>query len=398
MFYNLKKKYLSMERMKNMKYVLIVVAIIIAIGSLLTSNFLISDLKAEEQTRMEVWAEAMRSLNSSDENTDLNLVLKVINGNNTIPVIVEDKDGNITAFRNIMRKFDANEDSIAYLQKLADKYEEDGRVIRIDIPQELANDEYINIYYDESTMLRRLAIYPYVQLCVVLGFVLVAIFALFSSMRAEQNKVWVGLSKETAHQLGTPISSLMAWCEVLKEMYPDDELLPEMEKDVKRLERIADRFSKIGSIPEPKPEDISEVLNRVVVYMDKRTSSKVKIATHFPDEPIIVNLISSLFEWVAENLCKNAVDAMDGSGNIDLYLMEDEESVIVEVKDTGKGMTKSHYTSVFKPGFTTKARGWGLGLSLAKRIVEEYHKGRIYVKESEINVGTTFRIELPKNM
>ena len=398
MFYNLKKKYLSMERMKNMKYVLIVVAIIIAIGSLLTSNFLISDLKAEEQTRMEVWAEAMRSLNSSDENTDLNLVLKVINGNNTIPVIVEDKDGSITAFRNIMRKFDANEDSIAYLQKLADKYEEDGRVIRIDIPQELANDEYINIYYDESTMLRRLAIYPYVQLCVVLGFVLVAIFALFSSMRAEQNKVWVGLSKETAHQLGTPISSLMAWCEVLKEMYPDDELLPEMEKDVKRLERIADRFSKIGSIPEPKPEDISEVLNRVVVYMDKRTSSKVKIATHFPDEPIIVNLISSLFEWVAENLCKNAVDAMDGSGNIDLYLMEDEESVIVEVKDTGKGMTKSHYTSVFKPGFTTKARGWGLGLSLAKRIVEEYHKGRIYVKESEINVGTTFRIELPKNM
>lgn len=398
MFYNLKKKYLSMERMKNMKYVLIVVAIIIAIGSLLTSNFLISDLKAEEQTRMEVWAEAMRSLNSSDENTDLNLVLKVINGNNTIPVIVEDKDGSITAFRNIMRKFDANEDSIAYLQKLADKYEEDGRVIRIDIPQELANDEYINIYYDESTMLRRLAIYPYVQLCVVLGFVLVAIFALFSSMRAEQNKVWVGLSKETAHQLGTPISSLMAWCEVLKEMYPDDELLPEMEKDVKRLERIADRFSKIGSIPEPKPEDISEVLNRVVVYMDKRTSSKVKIATHFPEEPIIVNLISSLFEWVAENLCKNAVDAMDGSGNIDLYLMEDEESVIVEVKDTGKGMTKSHYTSVFKPGFTTKARGWGLGLSLAKRIVEEYHKGRIYVKESEINVGTTFRIELPKNM
>lgn len=384
--------------MKNMKYVLIVVAIIIAIGSLLTSNFLISDLKAEEQTRMEVWAEAMRSLNSSDENTDLNLVLKVINGNNTIPVIVEDKDGSITAFRNIMRKFDANEDSIAYLQKLADKYEEDGRVIRIDIPQELANDEYINIYYDESTMLRRLAIYPYVQLCVVLGFVLVAIFALFSSMRAEQNKVWVGLSKETAHQLGTPISSLMAWCEVLKEMYPDDELLPEMEKDVRRLERIADRFSKIGSIPEPKPEDISEVLNRVVVYMDKRTSSKVKIATHFPDEPIIVNLISSLFEWVAENLCKNAVDAMDGSGNIDLYLMEDEESVIVEVKDTGKGMTKSHYTSVFKPGFTTKARGWGLGLSLAKRIVEEYHKGRIFVKESEINVGTTFRIELPKNM
>jgi len=383
--------------MKNMKYVLVIVAIVIAIGSLLTSNYLISDLSNEEKARMEVWAEAMRSLNTADEYTDLNLVLKVINGNNTIPVIVQDKDGNIQAFRNIGKSFKENEDSIHYLQELAKQFQKDGMVIRIDIPQEFAKDEYINISYDESTMLRRLAIYPYVQLCVVLVFVFVAIFALFSSMKAEQNKVWVGLSKETAHQLGTPISSLMAWCEVLKETYPDDTLLPEMENDVRRLERIADRFSKIGSIPEPKPEDISEVLNRVVVYMDKRTSNKVKITTHFPEEPIIINLISSLFEWVAENLCKNAVDAMNGSGSIDLYLGENDECVYIEVKDTGKGMSKSYFKSVFTPGFTTKKRGWGLGLSLAKRIVEEYHKGRIYVKESEINVGTTFRIEIPKN-
>ena len=215
-------------------------------------------------------------------------------------------------------------------------------------------------------------------------------------MRAEQNKVWVGLSKETAHQLGTPISSLIAWHEVLKESYPDDVLLPEMEKDIKRLERIAERFSKIGSIPDPKPENVLDVLSRVVVYMDKRTSNKVQMRTIFPDGPVIANLIPSLFEWVAENLCKNAVDAMGGAGSIEVVVEEDEHYVYVEVKDSGKGIPKSNFRSVFKPGFTTKERGWGLGLSLAKRIVEEYHHGKIYVKDSVIGVGTTFRIELPK--
>ena len=271
-----------------------------------------------------------------------------------------------------------------------------GRVIRIDMPREYAADDFISICYDESLMLKRLAIYPFIQLGVVVLFVLIAIFALFSAMRAEQNKVWVGLSKETAHQLGTPISSLTAWCEVLRESYPDDVLLPEMEKDVKRLERIAERFSKIGSVPELHPEDVVTVLERVVLYMDKRTSSKVVITTHFPDAPVVVGLVPSLFEWVAENLCKNAVDAMGGAGLIDLFVDEDDKFVYVEVKDSGKGISKSNFTSVFKPGFTTKERGWGLGLSLAKRIVEEYHKGKIYVKESEVGVGTTFRIELPK--
>lgn len=385
------------ERIRNIKYVLVLFAIAIAIGSLLTSNYLITDLEQEEKNRMEVWAEAMRSLNNADENTDLNLVLKVINGNNTIPVIVVDKDGEAFSYRNIKKSFSENEDSLAYLSSLAKEFRSKGRAIRIDAPQELSPNDYIFICYDESLMLKRLAIYPYIQLGVVVLFVLIAIFALFSAMRAEQNKVWVGLSKETAHQLGTPISSLMAWHEVLIEAYPDDVLLPEMEKDIKRLERIAERFSKIGSIPEPKPEDVIEVLNRVVTYMDKRTSSKVVITTHFPDEPVIVSLISSLFEWVAENLCKNAVDAMDGAGSIDLYIDEDDKFVYVEVKDTGKGIPKSNFNSVFKPGFTTKARGWGLGLSLAKRIVEEYHQGKIYVKNSDIGVGTTFRIELPKD-
>lgn len=386
------------DRIRNIRYVLVLVAVVMAVGSLLTSNYLISDLEQEERNRMEVWAEAMRSLNAADENTDMNLVLKVINGNYTIPLIIVDKEGKALSSRNIERSFLSTEDSIAYLSALAKEYRANGRAIRIDMPQEAGEEEYVNICYDESLMLKRLAIYPYIQLSVVVLFVLIAIFALFSAMRAEQNKVWVGLSKETAHQLGTPISSLMAWMEVLKENYPADVLLPEMEKDVKRLERIADRFSKIGSIPEPKPEDVLEVLNRVVVYMRKRTSNKVIITTHFPSEPVIANLIASLFEWVAENLCKNAVDAMDGAGTIDIEVAEDQRYVYVEVKDTGKGIPKSDFNSVFKPGFTTKTRGWGLGLSLAKRIVEEYHKGKIYVLDSELGVGTTFRIELPKGV
>lgn len=384
------------DKIRNIRYMLVLFAILIAIGSLVTSNYLITDLEEEERTRMEVWAEAMRSLNAADENTDMNLVLKVINGNHTIPVIIVDKEGRALSSRNIGKSFLMDEDSIGYLTSLAKEFREDGRSIRIDMPEEIAPDDYITICYDESLMLKRLAIYPYIQLGVVVLFVLIAIFAIFSAMKAEQNKVWVGLSKETAHQLGTPISSLIAWHEVLKENYPNDDLLPEMEKDIKRLERIADRFSKIGSIPEPKPEDVLEVIDRVVAYMRKRTSNKVTITTHYPNEPVIVSLIASLFEWVAENLCKNAVDAMDGAGLIDITVDEDERWVYVDVKDTGKGIAKGNFDSVFKPGFTTKSRGWGLGLSLAKRIVEDYHKGKIYVVDSELGVGTTFRIELPK--
>ena len=385
------------ERIRNVRYLLVLIAILIAIGSLLTSNYLITDLQKEETKRMEIWAEAMRSLNTADETTDLNLVLSVINGNTTIPVVVLDNKNNVLDFRNISKKFKADDDSVAILQRLAKRMKHDGNVVKIDLPAELGADEYLSVCYDDSLMLKRLAVYPYIQLGVVVIFVLIAIFAIFATLRAEQNKVWVGLSKETAHQLGTPISSLMAWCEVLKETYPEDELLPEMEKDVKRLERIAERFSKIGSIPEPKPEDLVEVLNRVIAYMDHRTSNKVQITSNFPDEPVIVSLIPSLFEWVAENLCKNAVDAMGGAGKINIYLSEDIDNVNIEFSDTGKGIPKNNFTSVFKPGFTTKERGWGLGLSLAKRIVEEYHKGSIYVKFSELGVGTTFRIELPKN-
>lgn len=382
------------DRIRKIKIWLIVIAIVIAIGSLLSSNYLINDLKHEEANNMDVWAEAMKSLNNADETTDLNLVLKVMDGNKYIPIIVLDKEGTVQTSRNLDRDFDEDYDSIPEIQSMATSMRSNGHSIRIYNDGSL--DDYVEICYDDSLMLRRLTVFPYVQLLVVLIFVLIALFALFSSMKAEQNKVWVGLSKETAHQLGTPISSLMAWVEMLKDSYPGDEMLPEMEKDVKRLERIAERFSKIGSIPEPKDTDICEVIDRVVSYMNKRISNKVVITAHIEKAPVLVKMVPSLFEWVLENLCKNAVDAMNGSGKIDIYLQEHSQMVTLEVVDTGKGMTKSSFKDVFKPGYTTKKRGWGLGLSLAKRIVEEYHKGKIFVKCSEIGKGTTFRIEMPK--
>ncbi|MBQ7869249.1 MAG: HAMP domain-containing histidine kinase [Prevotella sp.] len=380
------------DRIRQVKIVLVVAAIVIAVTSLLVSHVLVRDLSDEERTKMEVWAQALHALNNADENTDLTLVLDVIQGNNTIPVIVLDPGGNVMDYRNIMIKAPTLADSVAYVAALGRQMYHAGKYIRIDIGA--GKSDYQLVCYDESTMLKRLSSYPYVQLGVVLIFVVVAIFALLSSKRAEQNKVWVGLSKETAHQLGTPISSLMAWVEILKETYPDDALIPEMDKDVKRLERIAERFSKIGSLPEATETSMNEVLEHVIDYMDRRTSSQVEIQRQFPEHDVRVSMNASLFEWVVENLCKNAVDAMEGHGRIVLSLTEDNGRVIVDVSDTGKGIRRKDIKNVFKPGFTTKKRGWGLGLSLAKRIVEEYHNGKIYVKSSEVGRGTTFRIEL----
>lgn len=383
------------DRIRQVKIILVLAAIIIAVASLIVSNNLVKKLADEEHNKMEVWAEAMRSLNKADENTDLNLVLKVINENNTIPVIVTDSKRNVQIYRNVDLKGVNFEDSMKNAEAISSKLLDDGKYIRIYLDDSLKTD-YINVCYDDSVILKRLSTYPYIQLGVVMLFVVVAIFALLTSKKAEQNKVWVGLSKETAHQLGTPISSLMAWTEILKENYPEDELIPEMDKDVKRLELIAERFSKIGSLPEPIPSSLMDVMTHVIDYMDRRTSSKVKFIKDFPDNDIIVKINSSLFEWVIENLCKNAVDAMEGCGTITLHVEETASKVIIEVTDTGKGIKKKNIRNVFKPGFTTKKRGWGLGLSLAKRIVEEYHKGRIFVKNSEIGKGTTFRIELTK--
>lgn len=381
-------------------------AVIIAVASLVVSHSLTKDLETEERNKMEVWAEAMRSLNKADENTDLSLVLKVLNENNTIPVIVMDSKGNVSEFRNLKVDGKTYEDSLKAAAVVGQNLKSSGRDIRIYLNQNdsvSTGSDYIDVVYDDSLMLKRLAVYPFVQLGVVMLFVVVAIFALLTSKKAEQNKVWVGLSKETAHQLGTPISSLMAWIEILKENYPNDDLIPEMDKDVKRLQLIADRFSKIGSLPEPVPSSLNEVMDHVIDYMDRRTSKKVRMVKIFPDHDIIIKLNASLFEWVIENLSKNAVDAMGGGpGTITLRVDETPEKAIIEVSDTGKGIRKKDMNNVFRPGFTTKKRGWGLGLSLAKRIVEEYHKGKIYVKSSEVDRGdgsphgTIFRIELKK--
>ena len=378
-----------------MKIVLVVAAVVIAVASLVVSHFLVSDLSKEERNKMETWAQALHTLNNANENTDLSLVLSVLQGNNTIPVVVIDSTGMVMDYRNVEISADNRKDSLSLLEKEANRMYRSGRFVKI-ILNDDPHADYQLVCYDESNLLKRLATYPYVQLGIVFIFVVVAIFALLSSKKAEQNKVWVGLSKETAHQLGTPISSLIAWIEILHENYPGDDMILEMEKDVKRLELIADRFSKIGSLPEPQPSSLNNVISNVVDYIDRRTSSAVLMTVNMPNHDVVVRINASLFEWVIENLCKNAVDAMEGKGRIWISVIEDGYDVAIEVADNGKGIRHKDLKSVFKPGFTTKKRGWGLGLSLAKRIVEEYHKGRIFVKESEIGIGTTFRIELKR--
>lgn len=377
------------DRIRQVKIALMVSAMLIAGMSLVASHFLVKDLAREERNRMEIWAEAIHALSMADDETDLNLVLKVLEQNNTIPVIVTDAKGNVQTFRNVKLTADNAADSMAMAAHKAELMRMN-HAIKVQLTD--AKDDYLMVCYDDSLLLTRLAYYPYIQLGVVMLFVVVAIFALLTSKKAEQNKVWVGLSKETAHQLGTPISSLMAWTEILREEYPDDELIPEMDKDVKRLQLIADRFSKIGSLPEMEQVVLKDMLLHVVDYMNRRTSQKVSISLQVDDESIMVNVSQQLFEWVFENLCKNAVDAMEGKGSITIHAFRIDGRVCIDVTDTGKGIERKNIKNVFRPGFTTKKRGWGLGLSLAKRIVEEYHKGSIFVYNSEVGKGTTFRI------
>lgn len=398
--------------MTHVKVALVVVAFVIAGASLWVSNVLIQDLKSEERGNVAVWAEAMRALSEADENTDLNLVLKVINGNEYIPIVVLDKNGQVTESRNVEdsttiekivksgHRLTINLTSSETADSLAAPLEESTdtalTLATAEAENAAAAADSLTVCYGDSLMLTRLSQFPYVQLGIVGLFIAVAIFALLSSKRAEQNKVWVGLSRETAHQLGTPISSLMAWTQVLREQYPDDPLLPDMSTDVQRLQLIAERFSKIGSAPEMKPADLCEIVQHVVDYIHRRTSDRVEMTTSFSEEHMQASVCAPLFEWVIENLCKNAIDAMQGQGKIAIYVSRQRGHILVEVADTGKGIERGHFKDVFRPGFTTKKRGWGLGLSLAKRIVEEYHHGRIYVEASEIGKGTTFAIEIPQ--
>ena len=378
------------NRTRTIKFILIVIAVLLGVASLVFSNHLVRDLAREESTRMEIWTEAMRTFNNADEGTDLSLVLTVIRGNSNIPVIVLDSRGGIDSYSNVRIQ---GPDTLGFLMHKAAAMREAGHIIRMDMSDP---DEYYDVCYDDSLMLKRLEVYPFVQFGVFIIFLAVALFALLSMKRSEQDRVWVGLSKETAHQLGTPISSLMAWSEILRSSYPDDSLIPEMQKDVHRLEIIAERFSKIGSLPETTPENLNEALQRVISYISRRSSEHVAISLHQPERPIMVRMCSPLFEWVIENLCKNAIDAMNSEGSINIHVSQTEDLAYIDIEDTGKGIQKSHWNNVFSPGFTTKKRGWGLGLSLAKRIIESYHKGRIYIKQSELGKGTTFRIELRK--
>ena len=380
------------DKIRQVKIALVAAAVIIAAASLVSSHFLVKDLAQEERNRMEIWAEAMHSLNTATEDTDLNLVLKVLEQNNTIPVIVTDAYGNAQIYRNVKIE---SPDSLKIAADMAKSMARKHTPIKIQIG--MKPTDILQVCYDDSLLLTRLAYYPYVQLGIVLIFVVIAIFALLTSKKAEQHKVWVGLSKETAHQLGTPISSLMAWTEILREQYPNDELIPEMDKDVKRLQLIADRFSKIGSAPERKDTNLMELLEHVVEYMGRRTSNKVQITTDLGSEGAMVYANPQLLEWVFENLCKNAVDAMGGVGSIHISTQTLANKVLIDVKDTGKGIEHKNINNVFRPGFTTKKRGWGLGLSLAKRIIEEYHNGKIFVLNSELGKGTTFRIELRRS-
>ena len=379
------------KEFKRIRTVLIIVAIIIAFISLFVSQSLVRDLSREEHSKMEVFAKAYQAINAADENTDLGLVLAVISGNKTIPVIVTDENESVISWLNIEI---GKKDTAQYIADYARRMRANGNSIRIAFDDE-DESRYYEVCYDESLLLNRLTVCPYIQLAVVVLFVLIAIFALLSFKKTEQNRVWVGLSKETAHQLGTPISSLMAWTELLKDKY-DDDLILEMEKDVNRLEMVAERFSKIGSMPEPVTADMVGVLDGVIDYVEHRSPATVKFVRDFPNPPVNAKVNASLFGWVIENICKNAVDAMGGKGKLTIKLMEEKNHVTIDVTDTGKGIAKNSWRSVFDPGYTTKERGWGLGLSLAKRIVTEYHKGKIFVAHSELGKGTTFRIELLK--
>jgi len=377
------------EFTQHVKLVFIILGVGIVIASTYFSNKLASSLAEEERSKVEIWAEATLQLILADESNDLDFIISIIENNKTIPVILADANGNVLSSKNIK---EPEKDVDLFYQQEINRLKNNKKLIEVKLAEN--NKQYI--YYDDSHLLKQLYYFPYVQLGIIILFMLIAFFAFSSSKKAEQNRVWVGLSKETAHQLGTPISSLLAWVDMLKMKYSDDnKMIFEMSKDVNRLRIIAERFSKIGSVPDLDLVSLNETLQNSVQYVLNRTSDKVKIQCHFPDKNhIFIKLNVPLFEWVIENLCKNAIDAMDGTGKIYINITKTDKECFVDVRDTGKGIERSKFRTIFTPGFTTKSRGWGLGLSLAKRIIEEYHGGKIFVKSSEINTGTIFRIVL----
>ncbi len=399
------------ERKRLGKLIFFAVSITAIVIFLLMSNNLVKELAAQEKERMDIWAQATERLAKADADADFEFLLEIIAQNNSIPVLITDADYNIIEYRNfhLPEKIGAkspigaslSEKNRLYLQKKLRSSAGERPLHEVSagnphfIEMEVYEGVHQYIYYEDSILLRRLSYYPYVQLAVMLVIALILYSAVVYTKKAEQNKVWVGLSKETAHQLGTPISSLMAWSQYLEACGTDPEITKEIDKDVNRLSTIAERFSKIGSRPELQLEYLNDIVSDSLNYMKSRISKNVEVVMHLPDDDNGVYVSRSLFEWVMENLTKNAVDAMDGRGRIDISTGADKDCLWIEVKDTGRGIARKNFKNVFNPGFTTKKRGWGLGLTLVKRIIEEYHDGKIFVKESEPGRGTTFRIELP---
>ena len=369
------------------KIAIILTAIIIAVSTFFVTSSLADNLAQEERSKMQLWAAATSELATMDTDCDVKFVQSVITRNTTIPVILTgDSLTDILSYRNI----DLENTDSGQLRQMAKEFAAINDPIEID----LGNGEKQYICYGESKLLKNLSYYPIVYIVVFLLYALLLTVVLIALKRAEQNRVWIGLTKETAHQLGTPISSLLAWTEILKSRYPEDDMLPEMEHDVQRLRTIAERFSQVGSKQELALSDLNAVTKKAFDYMRARISKKINMEFSATGD-IQVMLNAPLFEWVMENLCKNAVDAMENDGTIRVQVRQNGNCAVIDISDTGKGLPMKNYKRIFYPGFTTKKRGWGLGLSLAKRIIEEYHHGKIYVKHSEIGKGTTFRIELP---
>ena len=377
-------------RKQRWKKLLLILALLISAGSLWYTNRLVIKLQEEEKKKIEIWAKATGSLSSTTVDTDVQFQLEIIQNNSTIPAILTNSNNEKQSSINLdsLKSLDPNyiKEQIAEMKAQHDPIE-----------ITFADNQKNYIYYKDSTILTQLKYYPYFQLLVIALFLFVSYLAFSTSRKAEQNQVWVGMAKETAHQLGTPLSSLIAWLEIIKGKSPDDEFVIELEKDVQRLSTITDRFSKIGSAPALKKENLTTVIENAIGYIRTRSSSKVIFSLENAQQyDVEAPLNIALFDWVLENIFKNAIDAMSGEGNIHVKITDQQQFAYIDISDTGKGIPKSKYKDVFKPGFTSKSRGWGLGLSLSKRIVEEYHEGQIFVKSSELNKGTTFRIVLKK--
>ena len=370
----------------NLYTFILTILLIIVVLSVSFTTRLANKFAEEEYRKIELWAEATRQLIMADEDDNIDLILSVMEGNTTIPVYMVDSAHQLLLSRNVREPKHNKEE---FYQQRINNLRLSQEPIVVQVNEEVT--QYI--YYEDSILLRRLYWFPYVQLAVIIAFIAIAVIALIMAQRSEQNSLWVGLSKETAHQLGTPISSLNAWNELLKATYPNDALLPQMDEDIRRLQMIAERFSKIGSQPTLDQEAILPIVQSAMEYMRVRTSNKITYRLH-GDTDCQVMVCKPLFEWVIENLCKNAIDSMEGKGEITLSLTKQENKVHLDITDTGKGIDRRHFKTIFKPGYTSKKRGWGLGLSLAKRIIEDYHRGKLFVKQSQIGVGSTFRITL----